>query len=160
MSYLNSSEKASIRHRDINKIVNKAIVKEKASNARILYAGVNPNNSNTMIVCKVVELFRGKFFYEETIFNPRNKSVHTTISTCDKQFDRIIAPGKLYHQQTYQTQLQAVSATCYSRQMKDSPGSVFQSSTITDFNKKGFFWTSLREPFFYCRLGKYLNSKK
>jgi hypothetical protein len=160
MSYINSTDKASIWPRDIMKIVNKAVLKEKAANARILYAGVNPNNTNTMIVCKIVELFRGKFLYEETIFNPRNKSVHTSISSCDKRFDKIISTDKLYYQQTFEIKMHAVSATIYSRVMKDSPGSVFQSATITDFNEKGFFWTSLREPYFYWRLGKYLNKKK
>ena len=160
MSYIEASEMASICRKDINTIVKKAILKEKASNARILYAGINPENPQTMVIRKVVELFKGKFFYEETVFNPVIKSVHTTLSTCDKQFDNIVSVDQKLYELKYRPNMDAVSATSYARELTDHPGQVFHNTMISEFGRCSGFLHGLMNTCFYWKVSRYLNNKK
>ncbi len=130
------NEKAYIGRNNIDTIVQKAILKEKGKNTRILYAGINPSDTNTMVVCKVVELFRGKYYYEETVFNPIIKSVHTTLASTTEQFDKILKASEKYYEMKYKPNAQIKAATAYSRLLSD--GKVFHNTTILDTTAKGY----------------------
>ena len=157
MSYLDLREVAKLSKNDIDSMVKRAIIKEKAVNARILYAGVNPSNHQTMIVRKIVELYRGKYFYEETVFNPVLKSIHSTISTCDHEFHKIIPPQELLYQIRFKPKMFIITGTSYVRLLKDKPGYVFSSNNISEFDSKKSLYPNFRNYYLYLRLKNYLN---
>ncbi len=150
-------EKAYISGKNIDTIIQKAIMKDKGKNTRILYAGANPYVPGTMVVCKVVELFRGKFFYEETVFNPTLKSVHTTLSKTTEKFDEIIKASDRLYQMKYRPDSNFNAATLYSRQLSD--GRVFHDTSIIDSSTKGYL-SPLFDFYYNWKIRSYLNKKK
>ena len=157
MASLHSSERAYISRNNIDEVVRKAIVKEGSRNSRILYAGVNPENPATMVVCKVVELFRGKFFYEETVFNPTIKSVHVTLSSTNEKFDEISNPEQKYFDMKYRPDPNVIAATSYNRLLSQS-GKAFHNTIINDHRPQGYL-NLLTNPIMYWRIRSYLNKK-
>ena len=152
------NESAFIGSRNINSIVNRAIVKERGRNSRILYAGANPNLPGTMVVCKVVELFRGKYFYEETVFNPHIKSVHTTLTSTNERLHEISNAEQKLFETRYKPNPQIVAATAYSREL-DS-GRVFHDTIIRDLRTNQGLFSPLLNFCLYWRINRYLKTTK
>jgi hypothetical protein len=156
MASIQSTEKAYISSNNIERVVRKAIIKESGKNSRILYAGPNPSNPSTMVVCKVVELFRGKYFYEETVFNPSIKSVHVTLSSSNEKFDEIIDPKQKLYEMRYKPQTNYVAATSYSRLLQGNKA--FHNVIINDHRNQTWMGYLLN-PLYYWRIRSYLNKK-
>jgi len=151
-----NKEKVKISHKNITKYVQNSIF-NKIHHSRILYAGINFDNIDTMIVCKVVELFRGKYYYQETVYNPAISSVHTTLTSLSKEnFHGIVSAKEKAFNNRFYPNPQVLSATSYARGLGNNAGT-FKNTIINDYrNNKGYlspicdFWT-------YYRLQKYLN---
>lgn len=156
MASIQSTEKAYISRNNIESVVRKAIIKESGKNSRILYAGPNPDNPSTMVVCKVVELFRGKFFYEETIFNPSIKSVHVTLSSTNEKFDEIVDAKQKLYEIRFKSQSNYLAATAYSRLLQGDKA--FHNLIINDHRTQTWMGY-LFNPLCYWRIRSYLNKK-
>jgi hypothetical protein len=143
------NESVRFKHFGYNKLVRKVILNEGTNRTRILYAGLNPENSNTILIHKIIELTRGKYYLEETVISQEMKSVHRTMSSLNQEVFHKLVPGKeKLHQLKFNTNPQIIAATSYSRQLGES-NKVFQNFIIKDLrNNKG-----LLSPFcdFYLR---------
>jgi hypothetical protein len=155
MSYKHlESEKAKITYSNIYSHINSSVMKN-LNHSRILYAGVNPNDTNTMITCKVVELFRGRYFYEETIYNPEIGSIHTTLTTLNKEsFDKIIPAKEKYYRLRFFPNPQIVAATSYARQL--SSGSCFKDVIIKDYRNNQGWLTPVWDLWNMSKIRRYL----
>ncbi len=144
--------------RDYNTIIRNTFLKEGANRARILYAGVNPANPSTMVVHKVVELFRGKYFFEETIVNPSAKSVHTTITSISQEKLHKVVPAKeKLHELEFYPNPQIIAATSYSRILEN--GKSFNNVLTKDFRTNKNFMSPICDLYTRWRLNNYLQKK-
>ncbi len=144
--------------RDYNSIIRNAILNEGANRARILYAGVNPANPSTIVVHKVVELFRGKYFFEETIVNPLAKSVHTTVTSVSKEKLHTVIPAKeKLHDLEFYPNPQIIAATSYSRILES--GKSFNNVLTKDYRTNKNFMSPIYDLYTRWRLNKYLQNK-
>ncbi len=139
-------------------IIRKAILNEGANRSRILYAGINPSNSNTIAIHKVIELFKGKYFFEETIFNPSAKSVHTTLTSISREKLHAIVPAKeKLHNLEFHPNPQIIAATSYSRELQN--GKTFNNVLVKDFRSKKTLLSPICDMYTIWRLNKYLQKK-
>jgi hypothetical protein len=151
------NEKSQISWKNINKVVRKAIMNEGPNRTRILYAGINPEDINTMVVKRVIELFRGKYFFEETIFNPAMQSVHTTISSIAREkFHTVIPATEKLHQIEFFPNPQIIAATSYTRPLGRR---VFHDSIIKDTRNNKNWLSPVCDMYVNWSLRRYLNKK-
>ncbi len=148
-------EKVRIRSKNLQTIVRRAIINEGPCRSRILYAGINPSNNNTMVVHKIVELFKGKYFFEETVFNPIVKSVHTTLTSIAREkFHTIVDPKEKLHDLEFHPNPQIIAATSYSRDLEN--GKSFNNILIKDCRPKSSF---VFDFYIRWRINRYLKKK-
>lgn len=151
-------EKVRTSSSNINTIVRKAILKEGANRARILYAGVNPSNQDTMVVHKIVELFRGRYFFEETIVNPSVKSVHTTLTSISKEkLHAVVSAKDKMHDLQFYPNPQIVAATSYARELQS--GKAFFNVLFKDFRNDKSFTSPICDMYTRWRINRYLQKK-
>lgn len=152
------NERASIKRKNISTIVRNSIVKEGLKRTRILYAGVNPNNTSTMCVYKVIELLRGVYYYEETVFDPTAKSVHTTLTSIkNEKFHKIITPKEKLHQIEFHPNPQIVSGVSYSRNIKE--GKVFFNTILSDYRSQKGLFSPITDIFINWKIRRHLNKR-
>lgn len=131
-----ANEKATFKWKSINSLVSAAF-KKRTDNTRVLYAGVNPKQYDTMVVIKVVELFRGRYFCQETVFNPKMKSIHSTLTSINSEcFHKIIPAKEKLHNEKFFPNPQIVAGTSYAREFD---GKVFFNTILKDHrNNQGY----------------------
>jgi hypothetical protein len=140
---------------DIMKLVRRAILNDGANRTRILYAGVNPSNPSTIAVHKVIEIFRGKYFFEETIVNPSVKSIHTTLTSISKEkFYGIVPAKEKMHDLEFYPNPQIVAATSYARELQNGKG--FFNVLYKDFRNNKTFTSPICDIYTKWRINKFL----
>lgn len=143
------------KSRNINSIVTRSILK-KGNHSRVLYAGPSFDNIGTIKVCKVVELFRGKFFYEETVYNPLIKSVHSTLTSLNQEhFDKVVPAKDILFQKRFYPNPQIVACTFYARKMEN--GEVFHNVILKDYRTNQGIFTPLFDFFHHMKIKSYMN---
>jgi hypothetical protein len=86
---------------------------------------------------KIVELFRGRYYYQETVFNPTIKSVHSTLTTLNHENFHYIIPAndKVFNLRFHQNP-QIVAATSYAREIGSK---TFKNIIVKDYrNNQGY----------------------
>jgi hypothetical protein len=156
MNLLIADEHATIRRKNINSIVRKAILKEGTNRARILYAGPHPFMTNNMVVYKIIELIRGMYFLEETRFNSKTKSVQSTLTSINKEKFHMIedAKDKMFDLE-YHPDPGISAGTSYTRALDEKKGKVFHNSIITNYSDASF----ICKWYINWRIRNYLNKK-
>lgn len=144
-----------VRSKNIGSLVKKALLNENGKRSRILYAGPHPLEYNSMVVFRLVELLKGRYFLEETIVNSGLKSMTTNLTSLHHQeFHRIKTPGEIMHQRDFHPNPEIISAVSYTRELTYSK-KVFNSIIIDDIrHKKSFFDCKIK-----WQINRYLSNK-
>ncbi len=153
VSYNNSKYKI----RNLSNIVSNAIHREGSYRTRILYAGPHPEDDKLIALFRVVELLKGYYFLEETVFNPQLKSSTTTLSSLSKyQFHKVKTPGDLMHEIEFSPNPQIISGVSYSRYLNYKS---LQNILIADFRTNKSWLSSICDVYLHYRIKNYLNKK-
>jgi hypothetical protein len=148
-------ENVKLKRKSFEKVLRKTITNEKGLRSRILYAGGHPREENLMVLYRIIEMYRGCYYLEETVFNSPNKSFHTTVTSLSKSyFHKIIDPKLKLHDLEFNPNPQIYAATSYVRKLKDYQ-KVFHNTITKDYRSGGFFGLMDFYSAFWMR--RYLN---
>lgn len=148
-----------IKWKNINNVARKAILNEGSNRTRILYAGPHPQTDNVIVMYRIIELLRGKYLLEETNFNTYAKSVHTTLTTINKEhFEKFTPPKQLLHEMQFHPDANIIAGTSYSRQLNDSRKSFF-NNMIQDLSKTRGYMGTACDYYLKWRMRHFLNKR-
>jgi hypothetical protein len=107
----------------------------------ILYPLIGPHPSipNLIAHYKLVELFRGKYFLEENLFNLNLNSVKSTLVSLDKShFHKNVSAEKILFDRRFHPDPNIITGYSYIRQIKDTNKIFKNAFTVNhreDYNK-------------------------
>jgi len=88
-----------------------------------------------LVYYKIVELFNGKYFLEENVFNLDVKSVKTTIVSLDRsQFHKYVSPEKELYNQRFFPDPNIITGYSYIRQLKDT-SRIFKNAFVINYRR-------------------------
>jgi hypothetical protein len=153
------NEKAKLTWKNIDNVVRKAVLKEGCNRTRILYSGIHPQEVDSLVVYRIVELLRGYYFLEETVFNVKVKSVSSSLTSLSKQnFHKIIKPEEKMHDMEFNPNAQIIAGVSYTRRLQTGTRT-FHNSIITDYRSNRGWLSGICDYYLNFRIRNYLNKK-
>jgi hypothetical protein len=133
--------------------VSSSILKEKCNRTRILYAGQG-SKDNTINVYRLAEIFRGRYYLEETIYDVEKKSFTSNLSSVNyHNFHKKFNPDEFAHAINYKSpEINAVVS--FTRSID---GATFKQSMFIDERKFKSILSPFTDIFLKRKLFSYMN---
>ena len=136
-----------------SKIVS-SVMKEKCNRTRVLYAGPGLTG-NTITLYRLAEVFKGKYYLEETTYNIDHKSISSTFSSVKSEhFTKVIDPMIMYHNQNIESP-EITSVVSYTRNLGENRN--FTHMFFFDERKFPSMFTYFTDFFLKRKLFSYMN---
>ena len=101
-----------------SKIVS-SIMREKCKRTRVLYAGPGLSG-NTITLYRLAEVYKGKYYLEETTYDIDNKSISSSFTSVkSEEFNKIIDPKTMIHRQNHESS-EITSVISYTRSVGEN----------------------------------------
>ncbi len=134
--------------------VSSSILKERCNRTRILYAGPGFKD-NTLIVYRLAEMFRGRYYLEETIYDVEKKSFTSHLTSVNyHSFHKKFNPDEYLHAITYKS-LEINGVVSFTRSIDDV--STFRHSMLLDERKFKSVLSPISDIFLKRKLFSYMN---
>ena len=136
-----------------SKIVS-SIMKEKCNRTRVLYAGPGLNG-NTITLYRLAEVFKGKYYLEETTYDIDNKSISSSFSSVKSEhFNKIVDPQTMYHNISFESP-EITSVVSYTRNVEENRN--FTHMFFHDGRKMPSMFSCFTDMFLRRKLFSYMN---
>lgn len=120
--------------------VSSSILKEKCNRTRVLYAGPGQKD-NTIAIYRLAEIFRGRYYLEETIYDVEKKSFSSHLSSVNlHKFHKKFNPDEFAHAVNYKS-AEITGVVSFTKSIDDV--STFRHSMFLDERK----FKSILSPF-------------
>lgn len=134
--------------------VSSSILKERCNRTRILYAGPG-FKENTLAVYRLAEMFRGRYYLEETIYDIEKKSFTSYLSSVNyHSFHKKFNPDEYAHATQFKSP-EITAIVSYTRNIDDR--STFRHSMLLDERKFKSVFSPLFDIFLKRKLFSYMN---
>ena len=136
-----------------SKIVS-SVMKEKCSRTRVLYAGPGLSG-NTISLYRLAEVFKGKYYLEETTYDIDNKSISSSFTSVkSEQFNKIIDPKTMFYNNNSVSQ-EITSVVSYTRNVEENRN--FTHMLFQDERHMPSYLSYFTDMFLRRRLFSYMN---
>lgn len=134
--------------------VSSSILKERSNRTRILYAGPG-TNENTLVIYRLAEIFRGKYYLEETIYDVENKSINSNLSSINyHKFHKTFNPQEYHHAIKFESP-EIIGVVSYTRCIGENK--LFRHSLFVDDRKFKSLLSPVYDLFLKSKLFSYMN---
>lgn len=145
---------ANISRGSITSKVTSSILKEKCNRTRVLYAGPG-KQENTLTVYRLAEIFRGRYYLEETVYDVENKSINSTLSSVKyHKFHKKFNPEEYHHAIKFESP-EITGVLSYTRTLGENK--LFRHSLFVDERRFKSILAPFTDLFLRSRLFSYVN---
>jgi hypothetical protein len=154
MTDLVQPQKVNISRTSLSSRVASSIMKERCNRTRLLYAGPG-HTDTTLVVYRLAEMFRGRYYLEETIYDVEKKSFKSYLSSLNhEKFHKVLDPVEFAHALQYKSP-ETTAIVTYTRELDNN--STFRHSLLHDDRKFKSMLSPLCDIFLRRKLFSYMN---